>query len=81
MMKLRVIHTVQQHLQHDQCKRLEVKAKSVIITSQPPKTNNGYNGGRKWIKCDSRKSNAGKRGKLLGLFQLVQNLKFFRGLS
>ena len=73
MMKLGVIHTLQQHLQHDQCKRFEVKAKSIIITTQPPKTNNGD---RKWIKCNSRTRNASKRGKLLGLFQLEQNLKY-----
>ena len=35
--------------------KFEVKAKPVIIMSQPPKTNNGD---RKWIKDNSRKCNA-----------------------
>ena len=46
-----------------------------------PKANNGYNGGRKLIKYNSRKRNARKRYKLPGLSQLVHNVNFFRGLN
>ena len=63
---------------YDQYKIIEVKAKPAIITSQPPKTNNGD---RKWIQHNLRKRNAVKRSKLPGLSHLVWNLKVFRSLD
>ena len=54
------------------------RASVVPITSQPPKTSNGD---RKWIKFNLRIRDVGKRHKLPGPSQLVQSLKFLRGLN